>query len=183
MTGSSAIKEIRLGLDKLQKIKAELQVEFDRLSSLRDEQSRKLARLRGLKQEKIDLIAKINRQRDLNVRLLDELKNEGENLTRFLDQRPALTVIDPVDFKQMQGKLAWPLAGNIISSFGKKKSARFNTYTMQQRHRDQARGNPMRSRRSAAARSFFAIISRATATCSSSSTWEISIPCTGTATF
>ncbi len=126
----TAIKEIRLGLEKLQKIKAELQVEFDRQAGLRDEQSRKLARLRGLKQEKLDLIAKINRQRDLNVRLLDELKNEGENLTRFLDQRPALTVIDPVDFKQMQGKLAWPLSGNIISSFGKKKSARFNTYTM-----------------------------------------------------
>lgn len=125
-----AIREIRLGLEKLQKIKAELQVEFDRQASLRNEQSGKLSRLQGLKQEKLDLIAKINRQRDFNVRLLEELKNEGENLTRFLNQRPALTVTDLVDFKQMQGKLAWPLPGNIISSFGKKKSAHFNTYTM-----------------------------------------------------
>jgi len=125
-----AIREIRQGIEKLQKIKAELQVEFERQTSLRNEQAGKLSRLQGLKQEKLDLIARINRQRDLNVRLLEELKSEGENLTRFLDQRPAATVTDPVDFRLMRGKLVWPLPGNVISSFGKKKSARFNTYTM-----------------------------------------------------
>ncbi|MBE0665649.1 MAG: hypothetical protein E4H23_03725 [Chrysiogenales bacterium] len=125
-----AIREIRQGLMKLQEIKAELQVEFDRQNNLRKEQSGKLSRLQGLKQEKLELIAKINRQRDFNVRLLEELKNEGENLTQFLDQRTVADVPDLVDFKLMQGKLAWPLPGNIISSFGKKKSANFNTYTM-----------------------------------------------------
>jgi len=125
-----AIREIRQGIMKLQKIKAELQVEFDRQASLRKEQSGKLSRLQGLKQEKLELIAKINRQRDFNVRLLEELKSEGENLTRFLDQRTAAAVPDLVDSKFIQGKLAWPLPGSIISSFGKKKSARFNTYTM-----------------------------------------------------
>jgi len=125
-----AIREIRQGLMKLQKLKAELQVEFDRQNNLRKEQSGKLSRLQGLKQEKLELIAKINRQRDFNVRLLEELKNEGENLTRFLDQRTVADVPDLVDFKLMQGKLAWPLPGSIISSFGKKKSANFNTYTM-----------------------------------------------------
>jgi septal ring factor EnvC (AmiA/AmiB activator) len=125
-----AIREIRQGIVKLQKIKAELQIEFDRQTSLRNEQAGKLSRLQGLKQEKLELIAKINRQRDFNVRLLEELKNEGENLTRFLDQRTAVAVTGPLDSKLLQGKLAWPLPGSIISSFGKKKSARFNTYTM-----------------------------------------------------
>ncbi|MCJ7523904.1 MAG: peptidoglycan DD-metalloendopeptidase family protein [Candidatus Aminicenantes bacterium] len=125
-----AIREIRQGLMKLQKIKAELQVEFDRQNNLRKEQSGKLSRLQGLKQEKLELIAKINRQRDFNVRLLEELKNEGENLTRFLDQRTVADVLDRVDFKLLKGQLAWPLPGSIISSFGKKKSANFNTYTM-----------------------------------------------------
>lgn len=125
-----AIREIRQGIVKLQKIKAELQVEFDRQTGLRNEQEGKLARLQGLKREKLELIAKINRQRDFNARLLEELKNEGENLTRLLDQRTVATVTDAVDFKLLQGKLDWPLPGNIISSFGKKKSARFNTYTM-----------------------------------------------------
>ena len=125
-----AIREIRQGLLKLQKIKAELQLEFDRRAKLKTEQSGKLARLQGLKREKLELIAKINRQRDFNVRLLDELKKEGENLTQFLDQRTVAAVPDLVDFRLMQGQLAWPLPGNIISSFGKKKSAHFNTYTM-----------------------------------------------------
>jgi septal ring factor EnvC (AmiA/AmiB activator) len=125
-----AIREIRQGLLKLQKIKAELQVEFDRQNNLRKEQSGKLSRLQGLKQEKLELIAKINRQRDFNVRLLEELKGEGENLTRFLDQRMVADVPDLVDFKFMKGELTWPLPGRIISSFGKKKSAHFNTYTM-----------------------------------------------------
>lgn len=125
-----AIREIRQGVMKLQKIKAELQVEFDRQTSLRNEQAGKLSRLQGLKQEKLQLIGKINRQRDFNVRLLEELKNEGENLTRFLDRKTAGTVTDAVDAKLLPGKLAWPLPGSIISSFGKKKSAHFNTYTM-----------------------------------------------------
>jgi len=126
----TAIKEIRQGIVKLQKIKAELQGEFDRQARLKNEQAAKLSRFQGLKQEKLALIAKINRQRDFNARLLDELKNEGENLTRFIDQKTTLTVTDAVDFKAMRGKLAWPLPGSIISSFGKKKSARFDTYTM-----------------------------------------------------
>ncbi|MFH2107239.1 MAG: peptidoglycan DD-metalloendopeptidase family protein [Chrysiogenia bacterium] len=125
-----AIREIRQGLMKLQKIKAELQLEFDRQNNLRKEQAGKLSRLQGLKKEKLELIAKINRQRDFNVRLLEELKSEGENLTRFLDQSMVADVPDLVDFKVMKGKLTWPLPGRIISSFGKKKSANFNTYTM-----------------------------------------------------
>jgi septal ring factor EnvC (AmiA/AmiB activator) len=51
-------------------------------------------------------------------------------LTRFLDQKTTVKVINAVDLNLMRGKLAWPLGGKVISSFGKKKSARFNTYTM-----------------------------------------------------
>jgi septal ring factor EnvC (AmiA/AmiB activator) len=124
------IREIRQGLEKLQKIKAELKVELDRLSGLKGEKAGKLSRLKGLKQEKLDIIAKINQQRDFNSRLLDELKNESENLTRFLDQRMATKVTAEIDLNLKRGKLAWPLSGTVISSFGKKKSSRFNTYTM-----------------------------------------------------
>jgi septal ring factor EnvC (AmiA/AmiB activator) len=125
-----AIREIRQGLMKLQKIKAELQLEFDRRAKLKTEQTGKLARLQGLKREKLELIARINQQRDLNSRLLDELKNESENLTRVLDQKTMAPVADAVDLGMYRGRLDWPLSGTVISSFGKKKSARFNTYTM-----------------------------------------------------
>ena len=124
------IREIRQGIVKLQKMQAELQAELDRLAGLKSEKAGKLSRLKGLKQEKLDMIARINRQRDLNSRLLDELKNESENLTRVLDQKTVAAVADAVDLAPLRGKLAWPLRGTVISSFGKKKSARFDTYTM-----------------------------------------------------
>jgi septal ring factor EnvC (AmiA/AmiB activator) len=124
------VRAIRSGLERLQKIKAELQAELDRLVGLKNQKAGKLARLKGLKQEKLDMIARINQQRDLNSRLLDELQNESENLTRVLDEKTTAGVAEAVDLGIYRGRLAWPLSGTIISSFGKKKSARFNTYTM-----------------------------------------------------
>jgi septal ring factor EnvC (AmiA/AmiB activator) len=124
------IRSIRVGIARLQKLQAELQAELERLAGLKNQKAGKLSRLKGLKQEKLDMIAKINRQRDLNSRLLDELKNQGEQLTRILDQKTMASVADAVDLGPMRGRLAWPLSGTVISSFGRKKSAKFNTYTM-----------------------------------------------------
>ncbi len=120
------IREIRQGIIKLQRLQAEL----DRLARLKGEKSGRLARLRALKQERLDMIARINRQRDLNSRLLDELKTESEHLTRVLDQKTMASVADAVDLGPLRGRLAWPLRGTVISSFGRKKSAKFDTYTM-----------------------------------------------------
>jgi septal ring factor EnvC (AmiA/AmiB activator) len=123
------IKAIRQGISKLQGIKAELKIEFERLSGLKSEKADKLRSLTGLKQNKLDIISRINRQRDFNARLLEELKNEEENLTDFLNQKIGPAAADSVNFGLLRGKLDWPLLGNIISSFGKKRSSRFNTYT------------------------------------------------------
>jgi septal ring factor EnvC (AmiA/AmiB activator) len=124
------MKAIRQGIAKLQKIKAELKIEFDRLSGLKNEKASKLNRLNELKQNKLEIISKINRQRDFNARLLEELKTEEGNLTDFLNQQTVPVAADSVNFSLLRGKLAWPLLGNVISSFGKKKSSRFNTYTI-----------------------------------------------------
>ncbi len=124
------IREIRQGVVKLNKVQSELQAELDRLVGLKNDKAGKLARLKGLRQEKLDMISRINRQRDLNSRLLEELKSESDNLTRVLDQNTAAKVADAVDLGPLRGKLSWPLSGAVISSFGKKKSAKFNTYTM-----------------------------------------------------
>jgi len=125
------IKAIRQGIARLQKIKTELKIEFDRLSGLKGEKAANLGRLSGLKQNKLTIISKINRQRDFNAQLLEELKNEEENLTDFLTQKTTSPLAgDTVNFGLLRGKLAWPLLGNVISFFGKKKSSRFDTYTI-----------------------------------------------------
>jgi septal ring factor EnvC (AmiA/AmiB activator) len=124
------VRAIRTGLERLQKIKAELQAELDRLTGLKNQKAGQLARLKGLKQEKLDMIARINQQRDLNSRLLDELQQESENLTRVLDEKTTAGVAEALDLGLYRGRLSWPLSGSVISSFGRKKSAKFNTYTM-----------------------------------------------------
>lgn len=123
------IKAIRRGITQLQRIKGELKTELDRLSALKNEKASKLKRMAGLKQNKLAVIASINRQRDVNARLLEELKEEERNLTEFLTQKSAPASAATVVFASLRGKLAWPLQGSIISSFGKKKSTRFDTYT------------------------------------------------------
>lgn len=124
------IKVIRQGITKLQQIKAELKIEFDRLSGLKSEKAATLSRLNGLKRNKLAIISKINLQRDFNARMLEELKNESENLTDLLNQKTGPLTADSVNFALLRGKLDWPLPGNVISSFGKKKSSRFDTYTI-----------------------------------------------------
>jgi len=124
------IKEIRHGIARLQRIKAELKIELDRLSGLKGDKAFKLGRLRGLKQDKLNMVSQINRQRDLNARLLEELKNEERNLTELLNQKTGSVTAETVNFGSLRGKLAWPLPGTVISSFGKKKSSRFDTYTI-----------------------------------------------------
>ncbi len=124
------IRRIRQGIVMLQRLQAELRKQVARLADLKAEKAGKLARLQGLKRDKLDMIAMINRQRDLNSRLLDELKTESENLTRFLDRKTVAAVPDAVDLGPLRGRLDWPLKGAVISSFGRKKSAKFNTFTM-----------------------------------------------------
>ncbi len=124
------IRQIRQGIVTLQRLQAELRRQVARLAGLKAEKAGKLARLQGWKRDKLDMIAKINRQRDLNSRLLEELRTESENLTRVLDRKTVAAAPDAADLGPLRGKLAWPLQGAVISGFGKKKSAKFNTYTM-----------------------------------------------------
>jgi len=123
------IENIRQGISKLRKIKTELKKKYEQFSKLENEMTTKRNRLNELKQNKLDIIAKINRQRDVNLQLLEELKVESENLTRLLNRTTAALQSEPASLAQLRGKLTWPLLGNVISSFGKKKSSRFNTYT------------------------------------------------------
>ncbi len=124
------VRQIRQDILRLQKLQAELNAEVRRLAGLRAEKAGRLVRLQGLKRDKLDMIARINRERDLNARLLDELRTESENLTRFLDQKAVASAPDATDLQPQRGRLDWPLRGTVISSFGRKKSATFNTYTM-----------------------------------------------------
>jgi septal ring factor EnvC (AmiA/AmiB activator) len=124
------IRVIRHDIARLQLVRAEMQAELGKLEGLKSAKAGKLAQLKALKREKLDMISRINRQRDLNTRLLEELKRESDNLTSILGRKSAPKKGDAIDLGSRRGRLPWPLRGAVISSFGKKKSSKFDTYTM-----------------------------------------------------
>ena len=124
------IKEIKSDMIRLARVERELRSKAVQLGKLKIEKSISLDQLKISKREKWTLIDRINKERDIHARVLEELKEEAENLSRMLDQRVSRAEDFPVNFKILKGKLAWPVSGKVVSSFGKKKSRRFDTYTI-----------------------------------------------------
>ena len=124
------IKEIKSDMIRLAGVERELRVKAAQLGKLKSEKSASLAQLKTARREKLTLIDRINKERDIHARVLGELQEEAENLNRTLDQHLSASGDIPVNLKTLKGQMAWPVAGKIISSFGKKKSRRFDTYTI-----------------------------------------------------
>lgn len=124
------IKEIRSDLIRLARVERELKSKALHLGTLKIEKTVSLDRLKISKREKWTLIDRINKEKSTHNQLLEELKQEAENLSRTLDRSVSLTGEPLAGFKPLKGSLTWPLSGKVISSFGKKKSRRFNTYTI-----------------------------------------------------
>jgi septal ring factor EnvC (AmiA/AmiB activator) len=124
------IKEIKSDMIRLAKVERELRSKAAQLGKLKNEKNVSLDQLITVKREKLTLIDRINKERDIHAQVLAELKEEAENLNRTLDQHISRAGDSLMNFKTLKGKLAWPAEGKIISSFGKKKSRRFDTYTI-----------------------------------------------------
>ena len=124
------IKEIKSDLIRLARIERELRSKALQLGKLKIEKNVSLDQLKISKREKLALIDRINKEREINARVLEELKEEAENLSRMLDQHVSRAEDSLVNNKILKGKLPWPVSGKIVSSFGKKKSRRFDTYTI-----------------------------------------------------
>lgn len=124
------IKEIKSDMIRLAKVERELRSKAAQLGKLQNEKNVSLDQLITVKREKLTLIDRINKERDIHAQVLAELKEEAENLNRTLDQHISRAGDSLMNFKTLKGKLAWPAEGKIISSFGKKKSRRFDTYTI-----------------------------------------------------
>lgn len=128
---SEEIGNLRANLLKLEKLEKELQGQYDVLSSLRKSRELKLLSIRSLKSSKLDLIGKINSDRRSYTRLLDELKEEAVNLDKILKGEQVqfkIGLLSANAVRTLRGKLKWPLRGEVVSFFGKKKSTKFDTY-------------------------------------------------------
>jgi len=123
------IKKVKVKIDKLEKIKKDLELEYAKISNFKKSKVYKLYKIQSFKQQKLQLIGKLNQDKTNHLKLLAELKFEAERLNRFILKKGTSKKYFIADIEKLRGKLIWPLEGKVISSFGRKKSKRFNTYT------------------------------------------------------
>lgn len=125
---SGEIDKIKNNLRRLQALKEELHVEYNNLRELQKLKEQKIRHTRGLKQVKVRLINKINNDRQDHLQLLDELRHEAARLNKLIHGKNVKRPMGVIDLAKIKGKLRWPIKGKIVSSFGKKKSTKFDTY-------------------------------------------------------
>lgn len=125
---SEEIDKLKANILLLNNLRMQLQDEYAKLQGFKQLQEEKMRNIRGLKQEKLNLVKKINADKDDHVQLLEELKYEAARLQEVLSGRKVKSSLKVIDLKKIKGRLSWPLDGKVISSFGKKKSTRFDTY-------------------------------------------------------
>jgi murein hydrolase activator len=80
------------------------------------------------------LVKQIDDRRDLNAQLVGELEAASQRLQRTLQSLPGTTptgelIVLPI--KPFRGALDWPATGRVLSRFGQRRNARFDTTTTQ----------------------------------------------------
>lgn len=123
-----AINNVKKKIQQVERLKSELEGEYGNILKLKRSKDGKLLAMKRIKQEKLTLIASINNDKSNYMRLLDELRFEAERLTQLIYKKSTGQDLRIIDVDRLRGKLIWPVQGKIISSFGRKRSTRFNTY-------------------------------------------------------
>lgn len=125
---SEELNKFKRLVGRLNTVRTELQQQHNRLRNLQNQKEQKVRRIRGLKQEKLEMMRKINSDRERHRKHLDELENEAARLNKMLYGKQIKRRFGDIDLTKVRGRLKWPIKGRVISSFGKKRSTRFNTY-------------------------------------------------------
>lgn len=127
---ANEISELKKNIALLETVESELRHRYQKLKDLQGRKEQKVREMRKLKQEKIDLIKQVNSDREYYSKMLDELEAEASHLTEIISDSGLKHRIGIIDLSKLKGKLKWPVDGKIVSSFGKKKSTKFNTYIL-----------------------------------------------------
>ncbi len=124
------INTIKKNIKRLNVVKTQLHTEQTNLVKLQKLQEKKLANIKRLRWNKKALIKKINSDRQKYIQMLDELSVESQHLTQIISGNRIKSSKRVINLNRLKGRFKWPLRGKVISSFGKKKSTRFNTYVV-----------------------------------------------------
>lgn len=122
------LQKVKRNMNELEKVKGQLVNEQKRLKDLKQMKDRNLRSIAGLKRQKFNLIMQINKDKTEYLTLLDELKYEAQSLNTLISGKATGAYFHIENIDNLIGKLIWPIAGKVVSQFGKRKSTQFDTY-------------------------------------------------------
>ena len=106
-----------------------LAAEEQRLAALEQQQQGELARLQSARERRGRALVSLDADNKNRAQELDRLKEQQGGLEKLVRElRRALEKLDkfPIDskdaFAKLRGKLAWPVAGKVIASFGQTRA-------------------------------------------------------------
>ena len=131
-------EKIKLHKASIKEAKSRLEADYKKKVKIEGEKIRENKRLKVSREEHTRLLVSVQKDMKLKQQLIDEntrsvaLLDEEINQLYEVIQREAQSRKGRAgfeDFAKMQGKLLWPVAGKIVSSFGKHRDENLKTVT------------------------------------------------------
>ena len=126
---ASQIAAINSHIAELATLDAALAEEEARLAALEEQQKGELSRLQGARERRGRVLVSLETESKNRARDLARLKDQQGGLEKLVRElRRALERVDkfPTDskdaFAKLRGKLAWPVAGKLLASFGQNRA-------------------------------------------------------------
>ncbi|MBL4911396.1 MAG: peptidoglycan DD-metalloendopeptidase family protein [Alteromonadaceae bacterium] len=117
------IKQFEQTVENLAAVVKKQQIQADKLVELKQQQLAQQAELKKSNEARKSTIKQLNRQLLSKQQLLKKLQGEEENLAIELNrlQQLAREELDLAGLDKLQHKLAWPIKGRLLKSFGNRK--------------------------------------------------------------
>lgn len=124
------IGQLKENMEILDETKKSLLNEQEQILKLVKQKDQKMRQISILKQKKLSLIRQINSDRDFHNQMLQELQEKAKKLNEVLRKGGISAATITINLKKIRGTLNWPIIGTVISKFGRQRSTRFDTYTI-----------------------------------------------------
>ncbi len=126
---ASQIAAIDAHLGELATLDQGLAAEEQRLTALEDQQKGEVAKLQAARERRGRALVTLDAESKNRAKELDRLKDQQDGLEKLVRElRRALERIEkfPTDskdaFAKLKGKLAWPVAGKLVASYGETRA-------------------------------------------------------------
>lgn len=129
-TNSREISRARNMIEQIVEIRNQLREQNRQLGKATQQRVANIRRLKQIKESKLTLLHEINTDKQKHLRHLNELKLQAQKINTIIEEQENLYKLKVLSLDSLRHHLQWPLEGEVISTYGRKRSRRFSTYTI-----------------------------------------------------